>query len=166
MASGDLILQFLPQSHVPALTNAAIPDERLTASDRHPILNFSASGSPLGVFKDVLPPNYGGGNLSFEVGFIMASATTGNVGGKIEFENDSAQDHDTANWGSVTTFSAVAVPSTNGAPGTITGTVTSGANMQSLTANQAYRLRFTRDNSVASNASGDLSVLYIRALEA
>lgn len=157
MASGNLLMQIFPESYSPPIANAATPDVRLTASDQHTVLDFDATTAESAIYKSIMPPTYSGGAVNFALWCAMTSATTGAVVLAVAFERDNAQDLDTASFAADQTFAAVNVPAVNGELFLVTGSVTTGANMDSVLANDPFRIAIKRDPAnVGDTASGDL----------
>lgn len=156
MASGDLLLSIYPEEYSPTLTNPATPDSRLTGSDQHPVLDYDPTTNESAIWRAIMPPNYSGGNVNFALWGAMSSATSGNIVVSVAFERTNGQDLDVSGFASAQVFSAVAVPANNGDLFVITGAVTAGANMDSVTANDPYRLAINREATNGSDtASGD-----------
>lgn len=140
--TGDTLLVLLPSANEPPSSAYATPDLR----NLHPVLDFDGSTDEEAVFSGVLPRHYAGGGLTVRVFAAFTSATTGSCRwqGAIERIDASSLDIDAD---SFTSFQSVGVS----APGTsgqvITGDIafTSGANMDSLAAGEAFRLKIRRD---------------------
>jgi len=138
-------LQWTAQGHQPLATAYATPDTR----NSHPVLDLDPDTDEDAVFGGVLPTTYAGGGLTVEIYWTATSATTGDVvlNAAIERMNTDLD---------VDSFAAAqtATSTTNGTSGIITKTTitfTDGAQMDSLAAGEAFRIRITRD----ANAAGD-----------
>lgn len=162
MAAADLIFEFFPENDFAPLTNPATPDER----NRHLVLDFDSTTSESALFRGIIPSSYGGGNLTVTMLAAMTSATSGNVGIDVSFENDDSQDIDADGFAALTSSTATAVNATSGVLFPVTVTVTAGANLDSLVAGKPFRCKVSRNVGVASNASGDMELWSIRGVEA
>lgn len=159
MGSGNSLLLFLPNANVPPASNFATLDLR----NGHLVLDFDASTDEAAIFKGVLPQNYSGGGLTLKLHFAMSSATSGNVvlEASIERIGDDVQDIDSDGFASAQSSGAVAVSSVSGQAKIATIAFTSGAQMDSLAAGEAFRLKISRDadNAGSDTATGDLELI-------
>ena len=109
-----------------------------------------------------MPAEYAAGTVKFEVGYIMATATSGTVEWEVAVEavtDADALDLDTASgWDTVNTGTAT-VPATAGYLDVITVTLT---NKDSVAAGDMVRISLSRDADDATNdtATGDARVLW------
>ena len=153
MASGDTLLEWRGIDCTPPTSNQATPDRR----NNHQVLDFDASTEESTYYDGVLPRHYAGGGLTLYVHTTATSATTGDykIGGSIERMNT---DLDADSFAT----EQVATSTTNGTSGIITVTsitFSSGANMDSLAAGEAFRLKLARKAAdVADTMTGDLEV--------
>lgn len=128
-------------NHPPASAYATI-DTR----NSHPVLDFDGSTDEEAIFAGVLPTGYAGGGLTCEVFCAFTSATSGSVRWQAAIERIDASSLD------IDADNAAAYQSAGGtAPGTsgqiikVAITFTDGAQMDSLAAGEAFRLRIRRD---------------------
>jgi len=142
MATGDTLLVFTPLSNEPPATIYATLDQR----NAHPVLDFDGSADEEAVFTGVLPRHYAGGGLTAYLHVMFSSATSGNAYWQVAIErmDDGTLDTD------ADSFAAFqgAAGNPNAASGImtlVTITFTSGAQMDSLAAGEAFRLKIRRD---------------------
>ena len=164
MASGDSLLVFTMESSRPPSTDYATRDER----NAHHVLDFDAATDESATFMSVMPQSYAGTTgTTIHFGFSMSSATSGNVVVDIAYERtgDAVQDIDSD--GFATAQSAtVAVAGTSGHVKESTIAFTDGAQMDSVTAGDNFRIKVTRDADNASDtASGDMELNWIEIRE-
>jgi len=162
MASGDTLLILTPLSNEAPNADYATLDVR----NEHPVLDFEDAGTKEAVFTGVLPRSYAGGGLTVNVHFAMSSATSGNVVWNAEIERmHSTQDIDSAGFAAAQSHTEAA-PGTNGYPAVAEITFTDGAQMDSLAAGEAFRIRISRDGGNGSDtASGDAELLAVEIKE-
>ena len=149
MATTDTLLIFAPQGYEPPTSNFATLDLR----QNHPVLDFDATTDEEAVWKGVLPIQYAGGGLTIKIHASFTSATSGNVvwQAAIERVGDEVLDIDSDSFAAFQTTGAVAAPTTSGLVKEFTVTFTSGSQMDSLVAGEAFRLKVRRD---ADDTSG------------
>jgi hypothetical protein len=128
----------------------------------HPILAFTQGGNLCTVFSDFLPASYGGNGLTNTIVWA-AVPTTGNVTWSVAYEALAAealapgsQDIDSDGFASAVSSSATAVPGTSGQLAYTDIATTSGAQMDSLAAGQAFRIKLCRTDN---DAGGDAQAL-------
>ena len=139
---GKPTLIFLPQSNEPPSTLFATPDTR----NGHPVLDFDGNADEEAVFSGWLSSNYGGNGLTCDIINAFSTATTGSIYwlAAIERINTSGLDIDADSF-------AGFQGSSNTAPGTCGQVIktsivfTDGAQMDSLAAGEAFRLKIRRD---------------------
>lgn len=132
----------------PPTSNFATLDLR----NNHPVLDFDTTTGEVAIFSDVLAPTYGGGGIKVEAHWASDS-TTGTVGWLIAIERiGTALDIDTDSFAADQTITAAATSGTSGIVTITSVTISNGANMDSLAAGEAYRIRITRD--VANDTVG------------
>lgn len=164
MASGDTLDVFMPDDCEPPSSNSA----NRALRNARPVLQFDASTDENAVFSRVLPLTYGGGGITITITWGAASATSGNViwNTAIERTQEDTTDIDSDSFASAQSSGAVAAPSTSGQQSYDTTTHTNGAEMDSLAAGEAYRLKVTRDADNASDTmAGDAEILAIHIKE-
>lgn len=162
MATGNSLIQFLPINNEPPASVAATLDLR----NVHPVLDFDGSADEEAVFSGVLPRHYAGGGLTVRVFVAFTSATSGSGRIQAAFERIDASSLD-IDADSFAAFQSVGVT----APGTsgqiITGDIvfTSGANMDSLAAGEAFRLKIRRDADGTSGTDDVTTDMELVAIE-
>lgn len=130
-------------------------------------LDFDAATDEAAVFSGYLPGNYGGGGLTVKILWAATSATTGDVvwAAAIERNADGGTDIDADSFATAQTTTATA-PGTSGVLKYSSIAFTSGANMDSLAANEAFRLKVSRDADNGSDTlTGDAEVFAVVVLE-
>lgn len=142
MASGNFMAIFGAQDNAPPASAYATPDTR----NAHLVLDFDGSTDEECVFQSVLPANYASGGLTVDVFCGFTSATTGSVRWQAAFERIDASSLDT-DADSFAAFQSAggSAPGTSGQIIKVSITFTDGANMDSLAASEAYRLKIRRD---------------------
>jgi len=163
MASGDTLLIFTPLHNQPPTSNFATLDVR----NQHPVLDFDDTTDESAIFGGILPRNYDGGGITIYLHYAMSSATSGNIVWHATFERigDEVQDIDSDDFAEANTDTD-AVPSVSGKVGVASITFTDGADMDSIAAGEAFRLKATRDADNASDTTaGDAELLRIEIKE-
>ena len=164
MASGDTLLIFTPLSNEPPASNFATLDTR----NGHPCLDFDDSTDESAIFTGVLPRHYSGGGITVYLHIAFTSATSGNADIEVSFERIGDEQQGLGSDG-FASAKAVNVP----APGTA-GLATidalsfsNGAEIDSIAAGEAFRIKVTRDADDATNdtASGDAELIAIELRE-
>ena len=156
---GTWQLSFWPTENEPPLTNFATLDTR----NSRPILDFDSSGGEESIFTDAMPVDYAGGGVDLEIRFSNTeTGTSGNAYYSIALERIVAETTNIDNDNFATAInSSVAVP-----PGQTvkigTLSLTNGAQMDGVTAEDQFRLKFTL---VSGTFSGDLELHYIEMRE-
>jgi hypothetical protein len=149
---------FLPQANQPPTTDYATVDLR----NNHPVLDFrDSTANEAAVFGGVLSPDYSNGGLTVDIYWLATTATSGNVKWDAEIERHQAEttDLDADSFATENTVTDTAVSPT-GAVMVATITFTDGADMDSLTAGESFRIRITRDQADgADTMSGDAELL-------
>lgn len=152
MASGDTLGGFMPRANQPPTTNYATPDER----NNHPVLDFDDTTNEDAIFAGILDRAYGAGGVTVVLKVSLSSATTGDTDWDVSWERvgDEVQDIDSDGFAAVNSSDNNTVPATSGDVQDITITFTEGADMDSVAAGEAYRLKVTRD-AASDTAVGD-----------
>ena len=143
MASGDTLLVFTPLCNEPPTSNAATPDER----NNHPVLDFDGTTDEEAVFTGVMPANYSAATgLTVVTFWAFTSATSGSlrVQAAIERIDVSSLDIDSDSFASFQSAGGSA-PGTSGQVIAVTITLTAGAQVDSVVAGEAFRLKIRRD---------------------
>jgi len=164
MASGNTLCVFTPLGNEPPASAYATLDFR----NYHPVLDFDADTDESAVFSGILPRCYGGGGLSVYLHWAATSDT--NAAHKCRWdaaiEAISGLDIDADSF--------AAVQSVTGNPNATTGietvstiTFTDGAQMDSLAAGGAFRLKVTRDanHGTDDDMTGDAELLLVEIKE-
>jgi hypothetical protein len=150
---------FLPAANNPPSSSYATLDTR----NAHPVLDFDAGSDESAIFAGVLPTTYAGGGLTVDIYWAASSATSGAVKWNAEIEriDASSLDIDADSFASAQTATTTAA-GTSGQVVKTSITFTDGAQMDSLAAGEAFRLRITRDaNDAADTMTGDAEVLRV-----
>ncbi len=145
---------FTAMANVPPTSAFATLDMR----NNHPVLDFDTTTAESAVFGAVLPSTYAGGGLSVDIYWTGATATSGDVVWDVAIEAMSGLDLDADSFATAQTATGTA----NGTSGIYTKTTvtfTDGAQMDSLAASGAFRLKLTRDTADgADTMTGDAEV--------
>jgi len=161
LASGNTLCVFTPYQNEPPTTNYATLDIR----NQHPVLDFDDTTGEVAIFTVVMPRHYAGGGVTVYVHHAASSATTGTIGWLVAFERIGAVlDLDADSFAADQTVTATTVNGTAGIPNITSVGFTDGAQMDSVAAGEAFRLRITRD--VASDSAvGDAELIAVEIKE-
>lgn len=136
---------------------------QFTTRNQHPLLAFDATTQETAYWDLVLPSSYAGGGLTFIIGSVAGSATSGTVGWGVSVEKGPGTDYDADNFGTESLGTPVTVDAASGKPSTQTLTV-SQANCGSPVAGDKLRIRIRRD--VANDtATGDAQLDWVEVRE-
>lgn len=163
MASGDTLLIFTPQQNVPPTSNPATFDTR----NNHLVLDFDATTNESAVFEGVMPQHYAGTTgVTVLVHYAMASATSNTIDWDAAFERigDQQLDIDSDSFAAANSTDNTTVPSTSGLVDVVSITFTDGADMDSVAAGEAFRLKITRD-AASDDATGDAELVAVEIQE-
>jgi hypothetical protein len=163
MAAGESLCVFTPLDNQPPASNYATLDTR----NSHAVLDYDAATDEDAVFAGVLPRHYAGGGLTVTIYWAASSATSGNCvwNAQIERLEDEGTDTDADSFASAQAATAAA-PATSGALQYTTIAFTSGAQMDSLAAGEAFRLKVTRDaNNASDTMTGDAELFRVEVRE-
>jgi len=162
MASGDTLLILTPLHNEPPDSDYATLDMR----NEHPVLDFDASTNESAVFSGIMPRNYDGGGVTVYLHYAMSSATSGDVDWDVAFERigDQQQDIDSDSFAAVNSVDDTTVPGTSGNVDIVSVAFTDGADMDSVAAGEAFRLKVTRDAS-SDTATGDAELVAVEIKE-
>jgi hypothetical protein len=153
MASGNTLIVLGPGNASFPSSGMATPDSR----NIHPVLDFDTTSQETAYFDNlIMPRHYSGGGITVYVWAMMTSATSGTLGWDVSLERlgDSSTDLDADSFATAQTITATTVPGTSGVLIVLSVAITSGANMDSVAAGEAFRIRLRRD--VANDtAAGD-----------
>lgn len=152
MASGDVV-GIIIRDEPPASSFAT-----LDTRNSHSVYDFDDTTDEEMVYKFYLTNKYSGGGLTIEIFSGFTSDTSNNVvwQAAVERVTDSNQDIDSDGFAAFQSSGAVAVPSTSGFIKKFTVAFTAGAQMDSIAAGEAGRLKIRRD---ADNTSATDSVV-------
>jgi hypothetical protein len=162
MASGDSLLVFAPMGIEPPSANFATVDLR----NQHPVLDFDASTNESAVWSAVMPQHYDGGGVTVKIHYAMSSAESGDVDWDAAFERigDQQQDIDSDGFAAVNSVDNTTVPGTSGLVDVVSITFEDGADMDSVAAGEAFRLKITRD-AANDTAAGDAELVAVEIQE-
>ncbi len=163
MASGDTLFVLTPLSNEPPDSAFATYDVR----NGHPVLDFvDSTTNESAIFSFIMPEHYDGGGLTIDLGYSMASATSGDIDWDIEIERigDQQQNVGTDSFAAANSVDNTTVPGTSGLVDVVTITFTDGGDMDSIAAGELGRLRVTRDG-VSDTASGDAELHFVHVKE-
>jgi hypothetical protein len=104
--------------------------------------------------------------LTVEVYFAAATATTGTIGWDVAIEriDASSLDIDADSFATAQVITAATVPGTSGMILKSSVSITNGANMDSLAAGEAFRIKLRR-NVASDTAAGDAQLVAMVARE-
>lgn len=161
MASGDTLAIFTPLMGEPPATNYATLDTR----NSHPVLDFDQTTQEIIFFTSVMPRHYAGGGVTVYVHFT-SDVTSGTAGWDVSWERmgDGGDDIDADSFATAQTITAETVPGTSGVVGVGNVAITNGANMDSVVAGDAFRLRIRRDVA-GDSAAGDNNLVAVEIKE-
>jgi len=163
MASGDTLLIFHPYNNEPPAANYATLDVR----NSHPCLDFDAATNESAVFSSVMPQHYAGiTGVTVYIHYAMSSAVADTVDWDAAFElvGDQDLDIDGDDFAAVNSVDDTTVPETSGLVDVVSIAFTNGADMDSVTAGDGFRLKITRD-AVSDDAAGDAEVYWVEIRE-
>lgn len=142
MATTNFLAVFTATDNKPPASVFATLDTR----NAHNVLDFDGATDEEAVFEGVLPNHYAGGGLTVSTYWAFTSATTGSlrVQAAIERIDASSLDIDADSFASFNSAGGTA-PGTSGQVIQVDVTFTAGAQMDSLAAGEAYRLKIRRD---------------------
>ncbi len=140
--SSKPFVQWTALGNQPPASAYATPDTR----NSHPVLDFDGATDEEAVFGGVLPVVYAGGGLTCDTYWAFTSATSGSlrVQAGIERIDASSLDIDGDSFAAFQSAGGTA-PATSGQIIKVSVTFTAGAQMDSLAAAEAFRLKIRRD---------------------
>jgi hypothetical protein len=141
-SGGGLPITFRPQQNEPPAANFASLDTR----NGHVVLDFDGTTDEEAVFSSVLPASYAGTGLTVDTWWSFTSATSGSLRVQAAFEriDVSSLDIDADSFAAFQSAGGTA-PGTSGQVIKVSVTFTDGAQMDSLAAGEAFRLKIRRD---------------------
>lgn len=163
MASGDTLCVFTPLHNEPPSSNYATLDTR----NQHPVLDFDASTNESGVFSSVIPQSYAGTTgVTVYIHYAMSIATSNTVDWDAAFERigDQQQNIDSDSFAAVNSVDNTTVPGASGLVDIVSIAFTDGADMDSVTKGESFRLKITRD-ATNDDATGDAELVKVEIRE-
>ena len=163
MASGDTLVVFHPYNNEPPASAYATLDTR----NSRPCLDFDASSNESAVFSSVMPQHYAQTTgVTVYIHYAMSTAEANTVDWDAAFELVGDQDYDIDGDGfaAVNSTDDTTVPATSGLVDIISIAFTDGADMDSVTPGDGFRLQITRDAS-SDDATGDAEVYWVEIRE-
>lgn len=158
MASGDVAAIVCGISY-PGGANAGVPDVRPSSSspaENWPVVKLDNSAD---TYVDFLCYCLSAVNMTVNLTFSLASATTGNVEFEISFHAPgTSEDIDSSHTFVYQASGSVSVPGTSGVLKETTVPLTT-AQQDGLAANDYFLMRVRNNSGVSSPASGDIELL-------
>ncbi len=164
-AGPDALVVFNPADGEPPASAYATLDTR----NAHPVLDFDPDTDESMYFTGVMPQRYTGNGVYVYIYFAMTTATSDTVKWAVAFENlgGGVQDLDTDGFATAQTVTS-SLPATSGVVSHTTFvSFSDGAQMDSVDANDPFRLHLMRDADDATydTASGDAEVVIVYIYE-
>lgn len=163
MASGDTLLVFHPYNNEPPTSNYATLDTR----NQRPCLDFDPTTNEDAVFSAVMPQHYAGTTgVTVYIHYAMTTAEANTVDWDVAFELVGDQDFDIDGDGfaAVNSVDDTTVPGTSGLVDIVSINFSDGADMDSVTPGDGFRLKITRD-AASDDAVGDSEIFWIEIRE-
>jgi len=163
LASGDTLLVFGPYNNEPPTSNYMTLDTR----NNHPCLDADATTNEYAVFSAVMPQSYAGTTgVTVYLHYAMSSAVADTVDWDAAFEliGDQDLDIDGDSFAAVNSVDDTTVPDTSGLVDIVSIAFTDGADMDSVTAGDSFRLKINRD-AASDDATGDAELFKIELRE-
>lgn len=155
MASGDTLCVFFPSDGEPPSANYATLDTR----NGVPVLDFDATTDETIEFSGFMPAAYSGGGVTVVIGWMATDTTvtphTCVWEAGFKSVSDDADDLDSKSF-AANNFVQDGEASASGEVAYASITFTDGADMDSVAANEYFRLRVTRDAN-GTNGTDDLT---------
>ena len=129
-------------------------------------MDFDPTTNESAVFKGVMPRNYGSGGVTVYLHYAMSSAVADTIDWDAAFERvgDQQQDIDSDGFAAVNSVDNTTVPGTSGNVDIVNIAFTNGADMDSIAAGEAFRLKITRD-AANDDAAGDAELFAVEIKE-
>lgn len=161
MASGDTLVVFTSADAVPDDTNFPQPE----IVNNHQVLSFDAGTNEICYFEGVMPSTYSGiTGVTVQVVCISRSGTSGTLEWEASFERNNnglvISSDSFASSNNVTITIGAANTVIDGAIPGNTIAFTNGAEMDSVAAGEAFRLKVLRDASTDS-CSSDCALMWV-----
>jgi len=163
MASGDTLLIFSPLSNEQPSASYATWDAR----NGHVVLDFDDASDESAIFSGIMPRHYAGGGVTVYLHVTDTSDTNAAHASywDVAFERMTAQDLDSDGFASAQS-NHIHPNGTSGIPVVETIAFTDGAQMDSVAAGEAFRLKVTRDaNHASDDWAGDAELLLVELKE-
>ena len=165
MASGNALCYFDALAGQAPATNYATLDIRNVVA----VLDFDDTADESMEFGGLMPRHYAGGGITVTVGWAATTATTGTISLDVAFKSisDDADDLDTKAFAAANN----ANPATASASGEVdyaTITFTDGADMDSISAGEYFRMKVTRDadgTTSTDSMTGDMELVFVEIRE-
>lgn len=165
MASGDTLLTLPAQLAVGDQNNTPATND---TRNQHPVMDFDATTNETAIFNGLIMPQHYAGTtgVTVRIFYSMSSATSNTVDWDVAFERvaDSIQDIDSDGFAAVNSVDNTTVPATSGHVDVVSVTFTDGADMDSVTAGDGFRLSVTRD-AASDDATGDAELWAVEIQE-
>lgn len=164
MASKDTLAVFGPFNNEPPSSGYATIDIR----NVHPVLDFDPALDECAIFTSVLPRTYQNGGITVNIWFALSSGVNKQVVWKTEFERMDTSgivvDNDSFGTAIITSGNA---PPTSGTLTMIPVAHTSGAQLDSVTGGETFRLKLWRlgTNGNDTQNGSDAEVYAVELLE-
>ena len=163
MASGDTLAIFTAQHSIATAANYASLDVR----NSHPVVAFDATVGQAIYFEGLLPRNYAGGGVTIYLHWMAASATTGNARWSSAFErhDEAGTDLDADSFAAKIASDSTCT-ATSGAVRIMSLAHTSGAQMDSVTVGEGFRLQIEREAAHGNDTmTGNAQLLHVEIKE-
>lgn len=161
MASGATLIYWLAAAAEPPAANYAT----FNTLNSRTVLEFDQTTQEAAMFVGVMPRSYS--SLGITVTLHWTAAVTSGTGGwdvSIERMSDGATDLDADSFAAAKTVTAATVPSTAGVAASTSVAFTNGAEMDSVSGGDLFRVRVRRDVAT-DTAAGDLRLLAVEVRE-
>lgn len=161
MASGNTLLEFIPQAGEDPASNFGRPDRR----NQHPVIDLALNEEER--FSAIMPRHYASGGLTVYLHYAMSSAEANDIKLEVSFERigDQQQDLDSDGFAAAQNTGDITVPGTSGLVDIITATFTDGAQMDSIAIGEGFRINIKRVAVAGTDATGDLELRFIEIKE-
>lgn len=158
----NVLLYFTPQCAEHPVSDWATLDLR----NYHPVLDFDDTAIESAMFSGIMPTGYKGDGVTVYIHYAMTSATSGTIDWDAAFERigDQQLDIDSDSFADANSVDDTTVPGTAGLVDVVTISFEDGADMDSVAAGEAFRLKITRD-AVSDDAAGDAELLCVEIRE-
>ena len=162
MASGQTLLEFIPQTFESPLTNFGTPDTRNT----HPVIDLALNEEKR--LSAVMPRHYAGTTgVTVYLHIAMSSANANDIKLEVSFERigDQQQNLDSDGFAAAQDTGDITVPGTSGLVDIIPVAFTDGAQMDSIAVGEGFRMNIKRVVVAGTDATGDLEIRFVEIKE-